>query len=206
MAKKTNVSINTLEKYCKLTAPEAVEHTVTINGEDSFTFTIKPRLSLEECVRFVEDVVSEYINTQDLMIVPVAKEFIIGQNLLTYYANFTMPSNTEKAFDLVMGSFDIMDMILAHIDQRQYGILLRSIEERIRFEQQKMLTLQEAKINQAVTEIEQFTSRMSELFDGVDGGQMSNFITGMAEMAKRQDVTPQDFAAALVNKASKMEN
>lgn len=206
MAKKTNVSINALEKYCKQTAPEVVEQTIPLDDGASLTFIIKPRLSLEECVRFIEDVASEYVNAQELMVVPIAKEFIIGQNLLTYYANFTMPSSTEKAFDLVMGSYNIMNMILAHIDQNQYGILLRAIEERIRFEQQKMLTLQEAKINQAVTEIEQFTSRMSALFDGVDGAQMTQFISGMTDMAKRQDVTPQDIAAAIANRAAATDN
>ncbi|MCM1220770.1 MAG: hypothetical protein NC548_40395 [Lachnospiraceae bacterium] len=206
MAKKNNVSINALEKYCKAVAPEAVEKTVTVGDDASITFTVKPRLSLDESVRFIEDVVSEYINTQDLMIVPIAKEFIIGQNLLTYYANFTMPNNTEKAYDLVMGSFNIMNTILGSIDQNQYGILLRAIEERIRFEQHKMLTLQEARINQAVTEIEQFTSRMSTLFDGVDGSQMSEFISGMADMAKRQDVTPQDIANAIANRTSTTED
>ena len=130
MAKKNNVSINALEKYCKQTAPAVVEQTIPLNDEESLTFIIKPRLSLEDCVRFIEDVVSEYINPKDTMVVPIAKEFIIGQNLLTYYANFTMPSNTEKAFDLVMGSFNIMNMILEHIDRNQYGMLLRAIDER----------------------------------------------------------------------------
>ena len=206
MAKKNNVSINALEKYCKQTAPAVVEQTIPLNDEESLTFTIKPRLSLEECVRFIEDVVSEYINPKDTMVVPIAKEFIIGQNLLTYYANFTMPSNTEKAFDLVMGSFNIMNMILEHIDRNQYGMLLRAIDERIHFEQQKMVMLQEAKINRVVTEIEQFTNRMSTLFDTVDGDQMSAFITGMADMAKRQDVTPQDFAMAIANRVAKAED
>lgn len=201
MAKKTKVSINALEKYCKQSAPDVMEHTVSIDGE-SLTFTIKPRLSLEECVRFIEDVSSEYINAQDLMIVPIAKEFLVNQNLLTYYANFTMPSNTEKAFDLVLGASDILDVIRGKIDKTQYGMLIRAIDERIKFEQKKMLTLQESKINQAIAEIQQFTNRMSTLFDGVDGTQMTQFISGMTEMAKRQDVTPQDIANAIVNSAS----
>lgn len=202
MTKKNRVSIRALEKYCRETAPEAIEKTLTVSEGESLTFTIKPRLSLMECVQFIEDVVSEYINAQELMVVPIAKEFIIGQNLLTYYANFTMPGNTEKAFDMVMGAFDILSIIHAHIDQNQYGILLRAIEERILFEQHKMLSLQEAKMNQAITEIEQFTNRMGALFHDVDGNQMSAFITSMADMAKRQDITPQDFAAAIANQAA----
>ena len=105
-----------------------------------------------------------------------------------------------------MGSFNIMNMILEHIDRNQYGMLLRAIDERIHFEQQKMIMLQEAKINQVVTEIEQFTNRMSTLFDTVDGDQMSAFITGMADMARRQDVTPQDFAMAIANRVAKAED
>lgn len=206
MAKKNNVSINALKKYCDQTAPKVVEQTIPLNEEESLTFTIKPRLSLDECVRFIEDVVSEYVNAQDLMIVPIAKEFILGRNLLTYYANFTMPTKAANAFDLVMGAGDIMGVILEHIDMAQYKMLVRSIDERVRFEERRALTLQEVKINQAITEIEQFTSRMATLFEGVDGDQMSKFISGMADMAQRQDVTPQDIATALVNHSTKAES
>ena len=81
MTKKNRVSIRALEKYCRETAPEAIEKTLTVSEGESLTFTIKPRLSLTECVQFIEDVVSEYINAQELMVVPIAKEFIIGQNM-----------------------------------------------------------------------------------------------------------------------------
>lgn len=70
MAKKTNrVSINALERFCKETTPDIMQRTFSI-GDETITYEVKFRLTLEESMRFIEDVVKEAIMPNDGMIVP----------------------------------------------------------------------------------------------------------------------------------------
>lgn len=202
--KKSNVSINALEKFCKHVWPEnVVAMTFSIGEDDEITYEVKKRLSLEETMRFIEDVVSATIMEDDMLIVPMAKEYICGKNILTYYGNFTMPSDTNKAYDLVMGASEIIGAIMNVIDMHQYNMIQGCIHERIEFEKQKMLFGQETQIRKLTSEIERVTNNMASLFDGVSGEQMSEFITGMAGMAKNTEVTAQDMARAIVEKSTK---
>lgn len=201
--KKSNVSINTLEKYCDGLGNNVIEMTFPDGDETGITFfEVKKRLSLEETMRYIEDVVSASIMEDDLMIVPVAREYINRKNILTYYANFTMPSNSEKAYELVMGVSGLIDEIVKNIDERQYKIIQRCIDERIEFEKQKMLSTQVQQIQKLAGEIEHMTDSFSALFSGVNGEQMSDFIKNMSELSKNANVTGQDIARAMVENKS----
>lgn len=203
MAKKKNsVSINALEKHCKFTTPDTFYGKFDTGNGECMEFEVKYRLSLEECMRFVEDVVSECVRERDLMYIPLAYEFIFNKSVLTYYANFTMPTDVNKGFDLVMGAQDLVEEIIGHIDQHQYGMIQQAITERVNFEKSKMVTLQEVKLNEMMSEMNQFISRMSGLFEGVDGEQMAKFVSGVAQAPQ---VTAEDLANAMVGSASKPE-
>ena len=203
MAKKrNNVSINTLEKYCDGLGQDVIEMTFPEGDESSITFEVKKILSLEETMRYIEDVVSASIMEDDLMIVPVAREYINRKNVLTYYANFTMPSNSSKAYELVMGASELIDEIIKSIDEPQYKMIQRCIDERIEFEKHKMLSTQVQQIQKLAGEIEHMTDNFSALFNGVNGEQMSDFIKNMSELSKNANVTGQDIARAMVENKS----
>lgn len=199
MAKKNNnISINALEKYCKAVSPTTKTLTFSFGEDGEIACEVKCRLSLEDTLRFVEDVVKATIMTDDVMVVPVAKEYVIGRNVLTYYANFTMPTDTNKAYDLVMASTEIITQILNEIDGHQFLMIQQAIAERVEFEKQKMIAGQETQIKQLTDKISDMASQMENIFDGVDGNQMADFITGMAKVANEKTITSQDLAAELV--------
>ena len=203
MAKKrNNVSINTLEKYYDGLGEGVIEMTFPEGDESSITFEVKKILSLEETMRYIEDVVSASIMEDDLMIVPVAREYINRKNVLTYYANFTMPSNSSRAYELVMGASELIDEIIKSIDKPQYKMIQRCIDERIEFEKQKMLSTQVQQIQKLAGEIEHMTDNFSALFSGVNGEQMSDFIKNMSELSKNANVSGQDIARAMVENKS----
>lgn len=198
MAKKQNrISINKLEKFCNRNDSGIVNAKFEISSEEVVEYEIKTRLSLEECVRFVNDVVIEYVRPGDSMIISIAKQFIIHRGILTYYSNFSMPEDDRKAFNLVMGAREIVDNILSVIDQSQYHMILNAIDESILFEQQKMLSVQETRVNEVVSEVNQFVNRMSGLFDGVDGNQISSFISGISQLPS---ISAEDLANAVVQR------
>lgn len=196
--KKNNVSINALEKYCKSRGNDVVEMTFPIGDDDSITCEVKPRLSLEETMRFIEDVVSASIMEDDLMIVPMAREYVTCKCVLTYYANFTMPQDVNKAYEFVMGATEIIGAILNVIDGHQFQMIQGCIHERIEFEKQKMLSTQVSQIRKLTNEIEHMTEKFSAVFNGVSGEQMTDFITNMSAMAKDSQITPHDLARAVI--------
>lgn len=196
--KKNNVSINALERYCNGDGESVLTRTIkALNGEE-ITYEVKKRLSFEECARFVEDVVKECIVLSADLIVPISKQFVIRRNLMTYYANFTMPVSMVKAFDLVMASGDIIDDILSVIDSYQYYMIENAIVERLDFEKNRMLSVQEAKANQLLAEVAKFMEKMETLFDNIDGNQMTQFINSMSNL-DMNNVSKEDLASALMS-------
>ena len=195
MAKKqSEVSINKLEKYCKIGAPVAISKFFNISPDEKVEYQVKPRLSLEECIMFVNDVVGGCVRSQEVMIIPMARQFITYRNVLIYYGNFRMPEDISKTFDLIMGSNNIIMDILDSIDKAQYNMILLAIEDGISFEKQKLISTQEQKTNELIAEVNSFVTRMSGLFDGINGEQMATFVSGLSTLP---NVTAEDLAKAV---------
>lgn len=200
MAKKTNrVSINALERFCKETTPDIMRRTFSI-GDETITYEVKFRLTLEESMRFIEDVVKEAIMPNDGMIVPLAQNYIIGKNILIYYANFTMPNDESMAYELVLGANGIIGDIIGCIDNAQYQMLLAGVRDRVNFETQKMLSVQEQRVNTLVSEISRFAEQMDSVFGNISGEQMAGFISSMSKLSDTQ-ISTEELAKAFVENA-----
>jgi hypothetical protein len=200
MAKKTNrVSINALERFCKEKTPDIMQRTFSI-GDETITYEVKFRLTLEESMRFIEDVVKEAIMPNDGMIVPLAQSYIIGKNILVYYANFTMPNDESKAYELVLGANGIIGDIIGCIDNAQYQMLLAGVRDRVNFETQKMLSVQEQRVNTLVGEISRFAEQMDSVFGNISGEQMAGFISSMSKLSDTQ-ISTEELAKAFVENA-----
>lgn len=200
MAKKTNrVSINALERFCKETTPDIMQRIFSI-GDETITYEVKFRLTLEESMRFIEDVVKEAIMPNDGMIVPLAQSYIIGKNILIYYANFTMPNDESKAYELVLGANGIIGDIIGCIDNAQYQMLLAGVRDRVNFETQKMLSVQEQRVNTLVSEISRFAEQMNSVFGNISGEQMAGFISSMSKLSDTQ-ISTEELAKAFVENA-----
>ena len=200
MAKKTNrVSINALERVCKETTSDIMQRTFSI-GDETITYEVKFRLTLEESMRFIEDVVKEAVMPNDGMIVPLAQSYIIGKNILVYYANFTMPSDESKAYELVLGANGIIGDIIGCIDNAQYQMLLAGVRDRVNFETQKMLSVQEQRVNTLVGEISRFAEQMDSVFGNISGEQMAGFISSMSKLSDTQ-ISTEELAKAFVENA-----
>lgn len=200
MAKKTNrVSINALERFCKETTPDIMQRIFSV-GDETITYEVKFRLTLEESMRFIEDVVKEAIMPNDGMIVPLAQSYIIGKNILIYYANFTMPNDESKAYELVLGANGIIGDIIGCIDNAQYQMLLAGVRDRVNFETQKMLSVQEQRVNTLVGEISRFAEQMDSVFGNISGEQMAGFISSMSKLSDTQ-ISTEELAKAFVENA-----
>lgn len=207
MSKKNNkISINALEKYCGQINIEPQEIEMRYGEDKVFTFTVKPLLTMDESVRFIEEVVRECIMPDDMLIVPIARDFITKKNLMTYYANFTMPESQSKTYDLVMTSTGIINAILKNIDIDQFTMIQHSIDERIAFEEQKMIAEQQSSVRKITEDVSEFVSKMSSLFDGISPEQMGGFMTSVSKMAQNTEISAQSLASAFLESRNSKEN
>ena len=161
---------------------------------------------MDESVRFIEEVVRECIMPDDMLIVPIARDFITKKNLMTYYANFTMPESQSKTYDLVMASTGIINAILDNIDIDQFTMIQRSIDERIAFEEQKMIAEQQSNVRKITEDVSEFVSKMSSLFDGIDPEQMDGFMTSVSKMAQNTEISAQSLASAFLESRNSKED
>lgn len=203
--KKNRISVNTLEKYCSQLNLVPQEIQMPYGDGESLSFTVKPLLTMDESIRFIEDVVRECIMADDMLIIPLARNFIVKKNLMTYYANFTMPESQSRTYDFVMASSGIITVILDNIDLDQFNMLCQSIDERIAFEERKMIAEQEHNVRQITENVSEFVSKMSGLFDGVDAEQMGNFVTSMGKMAQNTEISAQSLAGAFLESRNTKE-
>lgn len=142
----------------------------------------------------------------DMLIVPIARDFITKKNLMTYYANFTMPESQSKTYDLVMASTGIINAILDNIDIDQFTMIQRSIDERIAFEEQKMIAEQQSNVRKITEDVSEFVSKMSSLFDGIDPEQMDGFMTSVSKMAQNTEISAQSLASAFLESRNSKED
>ena len=200
--KKNKISVNTLEKYCDQLNLSPQEIQMPYGDGETLSFTVKPLLSMDESIRFIEDVVRECIMADDMLIIPLARDFIVKRNLMTYYANFTMPESQSKTYDFVMAATGIIAVI---IDLEQFNMIRQSIDERIAFEERKMIAEQQSNVRQITENVSEFVSKMSGLFDGVDAEQMGNFVTSMGKMAQNTEISAQSLAGAFLESRNTKE-
>jgi len=198
--KKTKVSVNALENSCK-NAADIIPCSYQYGDGELIEFEVRPILTFEESLKFVKEVVDNCIIAEDLEVVSVVKDYMFYRNVMTYYANFTMPNSDKRAYEIVMSSMGIIKVICDHVDQNQLVMLKEAIGEQVDFEKKKMIAAQTSRLNEVVGQVNQFTSRMEKLFGDVDGEQMANFITGMTSLSQQTDVTAKDIAEAIVNKS-----
>lgn len=177
MAKKnTRISINKLESVLKDNMV-----TVPMRGCEEVEITIRHTLPMRDMMQFVEDVVSACVDAEENRYTPEIREFMIAAEILTNYANFTLPSNAEKQYELVYGT-DALEQVVEHINPMQMVEIRTAIAERIAHELRKMEAVVAEKVNELLARVETMTEQMESLYSGIDGEEIQSFIRNFAKV------------------------
>lgn len=191
MAKKeTRISINKLEGVMK-------ENIVTVpmRGNEEVNISIRRTLPLKDMMQFVEDVVSSCVDAENSSFTPEAKEFAIRSGILSVYANFTMPSNVEKQYELVY-STDVLDQVLEHINMGQLSEIRAAIDARVDHEVKMIETVLAAKTNEMIARIEMMVEQFESAFGGIDGTDFNGVVKKLSEMGT---MTEESLAKAVLS-------
>ena len=163
------VSIALFDKIAK----EQFQNEATIEWHDA-QLRVKYALSLTDMLAFVDDVVGSCFHDK-LGYMPEVKDFAIKTNILSRYANFSLPDNLEHRYQLVYMT-DAVDAVCAAIDGTQLQEIFNSINDKIRFLCDSKATMIQERINDVLNTMEEMRDNTKSIFDGITQNDLKNLM------------------------------
>ena len=163
------VSIALFDKIAK----EQFQNEATIEWHDA-QLRVKYALSLTDMLAFVDDVVGSCFHDK-LGYLPEVKDFAIKTNILSRYANFSLPDNLEHRYQLVYMT-DAVDAVCAAIDGTQLQEIFNSINDKIRFLCDSKATMIQERINDVLNTMEKMRDNTKSIFDGITQNDLKNLM------------------------------
>ena len=191
MAKKeSRISINKLESVLK-------ENIVVVpmRGNEDVNIIIRRTLPLKDMMQFVENVVSSCVNAETASYTPEIKEFAIRSEILTTYANFNLPSNVEKQYELLYCT-DVLCQVMEHINNKQLHEIEVAIDARIDHEVKMIETVLAAKTNEMMLRIEAMVEQFEAAFGGINSDDFNGVVKKLSEM---DSMTEESIAKAVLD-------
>ena len=170
------ISINALEKCVK----EAAGEPIVTKEWRGINVNIKVRLGLKEMMTFVDGVVKTCFTEDDNQYTPEVLDFAIRSSVLEMYANFTLPTNIEKQYELVYGC-DMYETILETIDRSQFDAMLRAIDEKIAHIAASNIEAVTRQVNDVYASLNALEERLSAVFQGIDNDAITGLVGAMAD-------------------------
>ena len=191
MAKKeSRISINKLESVLK-------ENIVVVpmRGNEDVNIIIRRTLPLKDMMQFVENVVSSCVDAETASYTPEIKEFAIRSEILTTYANFNLPSNVEKQYELLYCT-DVLCQVMEHINNKQLHEIELAIDARIDHEVKMIETVLAAKTNEMMLRIEAMVEQFEAAFGGINSDDFNGVVKKLSEM---DSMTEESIAKAVLD-------
>ena len=176
MAKAKRVSINALEKAIENAAYKN-ECTAEWNG---VPFVITKRLSLVEMMKFVDNV-SKLCLSEDGVYLPEVMNYAIGCNILERYANFTLPSNIEKRYDFIVACADLIESIVAVVDESQFKSIMRGINDKVDYMAQSNVEKITKNIEDLFRSLEEMEKKLEPIFGDLDSDTVKAVMRSVSE-------------------------
>jgi len=175
--KEKKISVNQFESVMKDMNPD-VDTVIHWRG---LNITVHRTLRLKDMMQFVRNVVNSCFN-ENMEYNPEAEEFAIKTNILTLYANFTMPANLELQYDLLYTT-DAVHAVLEQVNPEQMEEIRNAITERIRYRIRanvENVNRQMTDLYNAFDHIQQQISQISDVFDGIGSGDIKDLVNAVS--------------------------
>lgn len=175
MAKsEKKVSIALFGKITK----EHFDNEVTIQWYET-EVRVKRSLPLTEVLTFVDDVVGSCFHEQ-YGYMPELRDFVIKANILSRYANFSLPDNLEHRYQMVYCT-DAVDTVCGSINTTQLQEIVDAIDEKIQFKCNTMVSEIQKRVEQVVSAIEEMSRQTEAIFSGVTKDDMKTLVSAVTK-------------------------
>ena len=189
MAKtEKRISINTMDKIMK----ERFDNTITEQWCD-IDVRIKKTLSFTEMMEFVNDVVLSCFQ-EDCGFVPEVMDFAIKSNILSKYANFSLPDNLEHRYEIIYKT-DAVEMVCGKINNTQLNEIVSSIKNKVKFLCDSNALMIKRQVNDLISAFNNLQERTAGMFDGVS----SEDIAKLADVLSSGELDENKIVEAYIN-------
>lgn len=198
MAKaEKKISVTAFEKVLK-----SQNHEVITQPWCGYELKIKYTLSLPEVLGFVREVSSLCFHKEEGYL-PELKDFFVRCGILTYYANFTLPSGLEHRYELVYNT-DAVDNVMPYIDQKQFKIILDAIDEKIRHMCDSNISAVEREVDKLVNTLTDLQKHADGLFNGISSDDIAKISSAIANGQFSEERLVQAYADQIRGEANEL--
>ena len=159
---------------------------IPLEGFDGVDIEIIKTISLKDSLEFVENVVSSCVDEESGEYTPQIKEFAIRKEILTKYANFTMPSDIEKQYRLVYAN-NFAEQVVSHINTEQLGDILKSISKKIEHLLNCIVGTATSNTLKLIEKIDAMSEQSSALFGAIKNVDVHNLFANIDSIANMNE-------------------
>lgn len=144
------------------------------------TLIVKKRLSLDEMMTFVSDVVLSCFATDTNEYLPEIKDFSIRCSILESYAGFVLPESLSDKYETVYSS-DIVSTIIHCVDQGQFNAMLEAIDNKIDYKSQSNIEALNKRMNEVIDGLSTLEHNLSSIFSDIDSDTISKLASAIID-------------------------
>lgn len=141
---------------------------------------IKRTLSLMEAIMFSNDIVSNCYNEETGDFTPEVMDAVIRCDILQMYGNFTLPKDTEKAYELSYKT-DAVDVILENIDGGQLESIISAATKKIEFMKNTKESAIRNELDMLANDLNQLVSMISGGVSNLSEEEIKNFVSAVED-------------------------
>ena len=154
---------------------------------------IKKTLSFTEMMEFVNDVVLSCFQ-EDGGFVPEVMDFAVKSNILTKYANFSLPDNLEHRYEIIYRT-DAVDTICKKINGAQLNEIVSSINRKVKFLCDSNALMIKRQVNDLISAFNELQARTEGMFNGI----APDDIAKLADVLSSDKLSEDKIVAAYLN-------
>lgn len=204
MATKPNkvkkISILSLEKIMKETAKPTSE--IKWKG---LNIVIKHTLPLKEMLEFVNDVTKICFAAETGEFLPEVKMFAVKCCVLERYANFNLPSNVERRYNLVYNT-DVYEVVMQHINHEQFNEIMDAIDDKVDNAAQANIEAINIQMAEVYNQFNNLQAEINNMFAGINPEDLSKFFGAVSATNLVDAYMEQDKAEEPPDESEKEDN
>lgn len=178
MAKnEKRITVAEFEKVVKEKCSEALPSVIT-DEWNGITVTIRPSLPLVDMICFVDEVVDACFS-EDGDFMPEVIDVLIKRSILSRYANFNLPIDLRKAYELIYHS-DAFEFVVARINSNQITEIINAISTAIKYRCDSNITEMRKQLSNLLLMMSDTGEKFGNVFDGLSTEDVSNLIKTLA--------------------------
>lgn len=147
------------------------DNTIVKQWED-MDVRIKSVIPFSEMLEFVNDVVMSCFQANGGYM-PELLDFSIKGNILTRYANFSIPDDLEERYELIYNT-DVVDFVCTNINKTQLNEIVNSIDRKIKYMCDSNAMEIQRRFNELISIFENAQAKTAELFNNLSSEDIAN--------------------------------